>query len=244
MVELFYSEVFANTLGGVLYTLAWTVVLSIPFLAFRALKEAKQHFWKLTVIAIYVFALGTFLPIAAITLQHDLQITSKSTDSLLDVYNTNPKLLDGLKKIKFDEERLWFFQSKDSTTNGIYMHAIKEIRIKAASTGTWYHEVGHHVWYHHMTYHERLAWSRYWETADHFLTNYSRKNPQEDFADTFMLYTLSEAFIRVEQGSHDRAIMLQAILRRILECAEPHCISTRFGEEDWNYAPIFIKIES
>jgi len=229
-----------SDLLGWITVLAWTGFLLAPFMVYMALKYRKEHHKKVMfAVGGWVFVLLLMSPIVLTSMQRDLRVDISHPSDAAYILQTNSAMIDGLKKVEFGMSRPHFYV-KRTNASGIYYPLLREIQMKSGSgISTWYHELGHHVWYHHFNSDQRARWNLLWLAGNH-PTEYAETDVEEDFADSFTIFALDEAAPLIGE----RYALMQKLLKETFNCGEPHCIYTDVPEEYVQYGPIFIKIES
>lgn len=208
---------------AVFVILLLTSCIVIIFYALFALRMRWRARWVLLItFAVALFSISTQFPAASLLFTGEEFSPTIRGDSTLAgfVADTPQKFLVGVHLITY-EPTFPFLTALPSAPIGTYQYASRSIWIdkESADPGVWIHEVGHHVWYYHLTDDERTTFSSFHNESQP--TNYSSKNIQEDFAESFAIY------FGVKDGmlNSERWHFINTVTTRIL--SEPYLMTTR-----------------
>ncbi len=175
-------------------------------------------------ICTVLFVTPIFLSIFTTT----LHVNVAEPADMKHIVRTHPALLDGLKYVTFGKPSLLSYRRIFyEGSSGNYNPSDRSIYIYGENINvyTWWHELGHHVWFIHTTREEKRAWINHYNTEKFYPTNYSMKNAQEDFADSFMLYIgyndLRGQMIDKTKPTGlnvNRRYMIETIIQRLTGC--------------------------
>lgn len=209
--------------------------LCIVVLVRRSLKMQKGLTFYLTcvVISFSLFSLFLLAPYVFSVFTTELIVSTSDPANMQMIALSNPLLLEGLKRVDMIPPPHFSLQKFSPNSAGNYNPSDRRIFIDAHSLSvwTWWHELGHHVWFILMTTEEKQAWIAHYEKqravyADGFYpTMYAKKNVREDFAESFMLYVgyneLRGSMLHPDLPTGldvERRYMLEQVIQRLTDC--------------------------
>lgn len=155
-----------------------------------------------------------FDPAQALLSENDQLMVAGNTSAIFAVMSGTPiPLLYGLRSVSTHE--LSGAGRYNPVTRAIYLNP------EDVTAETWQHEVGHHVLSYMVTEHEVIRWEEiHEEYFDAAPTSYARTSMDEDFAESFALYSLMPC--RLEQA---RRRFLDGVFGRLLSnYVSPVCL--------------------
>jgi hypothetical protein len=118
-----------------------------------------------------------------------------STSVNILTYEMNKELNNEILELKSGlEANPDYLFSMDNTngTGGRYFTFSSNIAIYPKGTHPYqtslyaHHEIGHYIWYEFMNDEQREEYTKIYENADEFVTDYAKTSVEEDFAETVM----------------------------------------------------------
>jgi hypothetical protein len=117
--------------------------------------------------------------------------TSYYTESQInDIENKIDNIGRSITELGYDLDDDYY---KHLNSSGIYKPSKKEIVVfgnRIGSTkdvlGTSHHETGHYNWYEQMTDVQRKEWNEIYNKTNVYVSDYSKTNVREDYAEVFM----------------------------------------------------------
>ena len=208
----------------------------IVVLAIRTFKmqNGKNKYFTFSALAIALFFITLLTPYVFSIFTTELTVSTSDASNMQMIALSHPLLLEGLKRVQMTPPSLFTVQGLFlRESRGNYNPADRSIYIDSddVNVWTWWHELGHHVWFILMTTEEKEAWNNHYlkqralYTDGFYPTMYAKKNAREDFAESFMLYVgvneLRGYMIHPELPTGldiQRRYMLETIVQRITGC--------------------------
>lgn len=237
--------------------LTLATILVIIVTAKGLLEKQKRILYVPLLMATISFTLAASIFVQAI-FPAELHVTPSTGKTYELVQETNPLLLENLRRINHDKEELQKFpwQEVNHAVAGEYNAFFRSINMVQERTYatelTYWHELGHHIWYWKLQEFERSIWKGIWvkdtyyETHNiypYFPSNYAKQSPEEDFADSFarwMFQYRNDAdtpHFRTENLDPERERILKLIIQNATHCQEEEMqlcvlITPAAGEND------------
>ena len=164
------------------------------------------------------------------------------------VQQTNPLLLTNLNSIEYGVDEipygLWRGDQENvGEYNGAFRTIVIELQEEDVEQSLWsvestyWHELGHHLWYWFLTDDERAVWAGIYdkdyyiwsnEGFPYFPTDYASTSAKEDFAESFSRFVIDypdkefKWAYRTQFLDPERELFLKMFLQRIFE-EDPDC---------------------
>jgi hypothetical protein len=245
------------------FVLFWFVLFSfllimhfmLSLLRFKSSRFIKYEFAHLISAIISGSLLCLVVPVLLVTVNPDFDktriILDYSKEGYVDSFSstlnaisiTHPDLLSKIHTIELSNKAL-SFEFGRFTKIGSYSMVGKRIEMYVDEPDTWWHEIGHLIWYEYMTFSERKEYEVL-HKADlirvkhgifpYTSTEYSLTSVEEDWADHFQRYTMEyicenecysiycrrEKQYRTELMDFERKTIIKSVLQNVLGQSNP-----------------------
>ena len=190
--------------------------MAILFLTYHA--ATRRHPTPLMVrmclaVALAGFAILLMLPTAwlAVFPNPPLSITDSTGEIIHDLQGTPNELTTGLALVTNTQTLTTFFRNAaDENSIGTYSQMDRTIYLKPGygTTDTWWHELGHHIYYYRLTDAQRDDWGHI-HAAGGEPTDYAYTSAAEDFAESYSIAAFNISAVDSPRQSFLRAVAAQ-----------------------------------
>lgn len=170
-------------------------------IALSGKQRLRRRKWRSRLVMLILLFAIAFLTFQVTTLIYDNPIEAhkailleegynyKEVEWILNgVYYVNEKYLEGIERIKLKEHIE--AGRKSGGYAGLHNCLLGEIIISQPYAEHFVHEIGHEVWCRHLNIKQKREWKNISKNSHLFVTSYAKKNYQEDFSETFQVFSI------------------------------------------------------